>query len=423
MMYLTLEIHTEEFWMKQFSRSVPVILFLGVSSLSLIALAGCGSSGSNAPTAAKNVYGIQTSYNETIQTEQDSVMVFSASATGSTTPTSTLALPNGFEGTALTVGPTGTIYVGGLPNNGDTNFGQILEYPAGSSGSATPSVTLSGASGSFEAPGSMAVNTAGTLFVSSWDGTLEAFASGSTASSAPTQYLTWGTQTNATTGYSNFNWWGDNIGVDTAGDVFYTDPGNSVIDVFAAGATGATAPTREITGTNTTSFSDPYYLAVDGAGDVYAANYNASNDPNFAPVVGTNPVTYPASKASKWLQALGQRGASRLTAHPHDSDGTVEPTEIIEFAAGASGNATPTNRIGGAGAATNATNIVEPLGLAVDASSNLYYADANGGYAGGDNDQVLLEVFAPSATGNVAPAASMTSTDIIYGSSAGVAVY
>jgi hypothetical protein len=96
-----------------------------------------------------------------------------------------------------------------------------------------------------------------------------------------------------------------------------------------------------------------------------------------------------------------------MVARPHD-DVTEEPTGIIEFAAGASGNATPTKRISG-----SATNIVEPEGLAVDAAGNLYYADANGGYYS-DNTSVLLEVFAPSATGNVAPAASITSPDYTY---------
>jgi hypothetical protein len=93
---------------------------------------------------------------------------------------------------------------------------------------------------------------------------------------------------------------------------------------------------------------------------------------------------------------------------------TYEPTEIIEFAAGAMGNAAPLKRIGGAGAATNATHIVEPYGLAIDAASNLYYADLNGAYVTNANPPLLLEVFPSSATGNVAPAASITSSSFTY---------
>jgi hypothetical protein len=396
----------------KFARVVPTILSLSIGSLSVMTLAGCGSSGNGAPppTAAKNIYAIQYSYNSTTYVEQDSLLVFSASATGSATPTSTLAMPSGFNANSVAVGPQGQIYVGGSQSGNNQDYGQIMEYPAGSSGSATPTVTLMGGStGTFTNPDNMAVNAAGTLFVSSDDGTLEAFASGFTASSAPTQYLTWGVQTNPTTGNENFDWTGYYLGVDTAGDIFYMDGGNEVVDVFAAGATGTTAPVRTITGTNTNSFAQLDNIAVDGAGDVYLVNYNLLDDPNE-----TNPE---GNATSKKMQAMGRNGASRLTARPHDSGGSQEPTEIIEFAAGATGNATPTKRIGGA-----ATNIVEPWALAVDAASNLYYADANGGYDTND-PLMLVEVFTSSATGNAPPAVSFSSSSYTWDNSGPVAVY
>jgi hypothetical protein len=395
--------------MKLFVRSVPAVLFLSAASLFLIALAGCGGSGSNSSSngssggnnpsgpAAQNVYALrhtQTLNGEAFDNEQDSVLVFSASATGSTTPTSTLMLPSNFISQSLAVGPTGTIYVGGLPNNHGSPA-QILEYAAGSSGSAIPIVTLNAETTngiSFVDPTNLAVTSAGTLIVSSAiNCTLEAFASGFTASSAPTQDLTWGD--------GNFSHCGAPIDVDTAGDIFYLDSGSSVIDVFAANATGATAPIRMITGTNTASFDELGFLAVDGAGDVYVTNYNQSDDP-AAPSVQTNPIR----ATNNSLLDLWPRDVSRSMAYPH-TDETDEPTEIIEFAAGASGNAMPLKRIGG-----SATNIVEPQAVAVDAASNLYYVDANGSFYTPVGIPLLLEVFSPSATGNVAPTASITST-------------
>lgn len=351
--------------------------------------------------AAKNVYTIQNSFNNTTEIEQDSVLVFSASSTGSTTPTSTLMLPSNFEGLALAVGPQGQIDVGGIQFDGNVIVsGQILEYPAGSSGSTTPTVTLNGSSAgtaTFTYPNALAVNSAGTLFVSSLNGSLAAFASGFTASSAPTQYLTWV--------MTNFGGQGGPIGADTAGDIFYLDSGigasYGAIYMFAAGATGATVPVHMITGTNTASFSDLINMAVDGAGDVYVTNYNQLDDPN---------ATTPESNGvSNRLHAMGPGRARPSIAYPHLTTPPLEPTGIIEFAAGATGAATPMKRIGGAGAATNATNIVEPYGLALDAASNLYYGDANSGYVKKDNPLLLLEVFPSSATGNVAPAASLTS--------------
>jgi hypothetical protein len=417
--------------MKQFVRSVPAIVFASAASLSLIALAGCGSSGSSTvsgPMAAKSIYALQ--HTENGETEQDSVLVFSASETTTTTatPTSTLMLPSDFLSVSVAIGPTGTIYVGGineLTEDEDGLAGEILEYAAGSSGSATPTVTLTGSNlnasdtGTFTVPVNLAVNSAGTLFVSSVDGTLEAFASGFTASTPPTQYLTWGIQTNnTTTSGVNFGEPAGTIGADTAGDLFYMDEANAQIDVFAASATGPTAPERQITGTTTgttiNSFDELSFIAVDGAGDVYVTNYNPFNDPNVPAEpeeVRTNPGTFAANKS---VQAMWPRSASRLTAHPHDSAPTFEPTGIIEFAAGATGNATPLKRIGGATATTNATNIVEPWGLAVDAASNLYYADAKGGYYSDANPSVLLEVFPSSATGNAMPAASISSSSFTF---------
>jgi hypothetical protein len=412
--------------MKLFVRSVPAVLFLSVASLSLIALAGCGSSGSgsmsmsvSAPMAAKNIYVVR--FSSTDDVEHDSVAVFSASASGSATPTSTLMLPSGFVDLALVVGPTGVIYVGGQRQTGEQGFGQILEYAAGSSGSATPSVTLNGSAAgtaTFTYPYNLAVNSAGMLFISSADGTLETFASGFTASSAPTQYLTWGRLEN-NNGAPNFGDPSGSIGADTAGNLFYLDEGDGQIDVFAAGATGTTAPVRTINGTDTTSFTELEYLAVDGAGDVYVTNYNQANDPNAN--AGTNPV---ANAASRRVQAMVPGRARPSIAYPHITALPPEPTGIIEFAALATGAATPVKRIGGAGGATpNNTGIVEPANLVLDAASNLYYEDANGGVFGSGNTMVLLEAFPPSATGNATPAASFTSTNLLFDNGGPMAVF
>ena len=372
--------------MKQFLRSIPAVLFLSAAALFSNVLTGCSSSGSGAlasTPAPKKVYAIEHILNTTTNVEQDVVAVFSSSTTGSTTSTSSLTLPFGFEAFSIAIGPTGTIYIGGLNDN--PFVGQVLQYPAGSSGSVTPSVTLNGSNShtsTFDEPYSIAVNSAGTLFVSAGDGSLEAFANGYTASSAPTQYLTWG--------MTNFLNTGSEIGVDTAGEIFYLEGGNQVtrtpsIHVFGAGATGATAPMRSITGTNTTAFVllEIANIAVDGAGDVYLSIYNDAQDPN----------------------------ATSVTDPP-----TSLSTGILEFAAGATGNATPLKQISG-----TATHIVEPMGLTVDSASNLYYVDASGGFFSNGAAPMPLEIFPSSATGNVPPATSSTLTGFSYGISDGFA--
>jgi len=375
----------------RFVAVTALLSLLGVVSTGLV---GCGDGNTPAvttptvPTAAKNIYVVQASGSTTIL--QESVLVFPASTTGTATPASTLMLPSNFVAFAFATGPQGQIYLSGIQNPQTATYGTILEYPAGSSGSATPSVMLNGSAtgtGTFNRSYNIAVNSANTLVVSSQDGSVETFASGFNASSAPTQYLTWGK--------TNFFDGGDSIAIDTAGDIFYGDWGNgqgtkSVIDVFTAGATGAAAPVRQITGTSTTSlyYDGQPFVVADGAGDVYVAYYNQANDPNSPPA-----------------------GATLANN---------EPTGIIEFAAGATGNATPLRRISGA-----LTKIVEPTGMAVDAVSNLYYMDSNGTFFTNANVPSLFEVFPSSSTGNVAPATSFTSTSSTYfdDGEGGLAVY
>jgi sugar lactone lactonase YvrE len=112
--------------------------------------------------------------------------------------------------------------------------------------------------------------------------------------------------------------------------------------VFAAGAGATASPVRTIVGTNTL-LESPLTLAVDAAGDLYVG------------------------------QLVG---------------------DVLEFAAGASGNVAPMRTLRAMGA-TN-TGIGGVLGMGVDAGGSLYIA----------NDMANVSdilVFAPSANGDVAP--------------------
>jgi hypothetical protein len=370
--------------MKSFVCSLTAGFSLSITALSLITLAGCSNSASGvsvvspAPVlSAKNAYALENNFGNN-NVVQSSVVAYATSSTGAATPASTLTLPSGFVGGSIAVGPQGQIYVAGQ-NSSTPSYGTILEYAAGATGTATPTVTLNGSAAgttTFVNTYNIAVNSAGTLVVPSSDGTIETFASGFTATSAPTQYLTWGRTSITNASYP--------VAIDTAGDIFLANTGNgagvaTVFEVFAAGATGAAAPTRTITGTNTTSlyYYGPPQIVVDGAGDLFVAHYNPADDPS---TIGTIPTVV-----------------------------NNEPTGIIEFAAGATGNATPAKRISGA-----LTKIVEPDGLTIDVEGNLYYVDANNDFSGTGNIPQLLETFSSTATGNVAPTSSITTTGYTY---------
>jgi len=342
-------------------------------------LSGCGGSPRAAAVVepAKNVYVIQN--NNTNGVEADTVLAIPTTATGATAPAATLQLPGSLVAFAVATGPDGEIYVGGSISD---TVGEVLVYAAGASGAATPAATLlGGGTGTFTSPLYLTVDSKGQLYVFSADGSIESFAKGATSAVSPAQYLTYPITTND---------YFSGIGVDDAGEIFVADEEAGIIDVFGAGATGAVAPVRTVSASSTGGFTDLYGLAVDTAGDVTVMNYNSADDP-FGDAGGT-----PASRRAALTERLAHRAGAQV-ARPRDSSVQLT-TSILTFAAGASGTATPARVLAG-----SLTAINEPEGVAIDGLGNLYYEDYEGG-------SPTLMIFAPTATGNVAPKTSITST-------------
>ena len=371
------------------NRPKPLFL-LGATVCVLTALAGCGGGSSPAaPQAAKTMYIVNyTSDASNNNAPVDSVLGYSTASPASTTPTTTLNLPEGFAIDSIATDTKGQLYVAG--STASSNSDSILVFPAGATGSASATTTLVGSAtsnnGTFTYADYMSVNSKGQLFVFSDDYTVEVFAPGLTSSSVPAQYITWGTQN------GNFS---DvyNIASDGLGETFISDYDNNEIYVFAAGATGNAAPVRTITGTNVDTFREIWTMTADDAGNVYVVNWNSADMPGVH-----------ATPHSR-MAAHRRDGSSRhLAARPHSANpsGTLS-TGIIVFPAGANGNVTPLRTISG-----SSTGVVYPAGLAVDAVSNIYYLDWN------TNVGPYL-MFSPTATGNVAPALSLslsTLTDV-----------
>jgi hypothetical protein len=357
-----------------FLRNGMVVL----AACAAVLMAGCSSAGAPAATAAKNLYVVQNAYANS--TENDAVLVFSAQSTGAATPSATLMLPTNFVAFSLAATATGELYVGG--EMADADHGEILVYAAGASGAATPTATLvGGGTGTFTFPDFMALDAAGKLYVASDDGTVESFAAGATSAAAPTQYLTYGT---------THIQYPEGMGVDTSGEIFVVSYAEQSIMVFGAGASGAAAPVRTITASSTGAFDYLWGMVVDPAGDVIVSNYNPADNP-FGSVAGS-PVGFGGEKRLGW----GSR--RRTDARPKDDPGPLLPTSLIEFAAGATGSPTPMRVISG-----SSTTINEPDALGMDAVSNVYYQDY-------ENGALTVMMFPVAATGNVAPAVTMTST-------------
>lgn len=141
------------------------------------------------------------------------------------------------------------------------------------------------------------------------------------------------------------------LAVDSAGNIYAAT--DSDIREYAAGATGTATPTRTIPFDSTTTLTDSFSIAVDSSGNIYAAQYSIS---------GTQ----------------------------------ITNSSILVFSSTANGSFAPIRTISG-----SLTGLVLPEQLALDASGNLYVFNAN------PNGQPPILVFAPSATGNVAPIRSL----------------
>lgn len=278
-----------------------------------------------------------------------SILQFALSASGALTPAATLTPPSGFSVTAVATDASGQIYVGGyLGNYGTTP--EILVYPAGSTGAATPSRTILALTNDFYVVNSMVVDAPGQLYVTSNSLSVAIFSPTANGAATPTRLITGSaTQLNNVLG----------VTVDTAGTLYVSTisiPSSQIptglILAFSSTANGNASPARIITTSSTNIF---YGIAVDSALNLYASV---------------------------------------------DSSTGLSGSAIVEFASGATGAATPIASISGA-----ATGLTYGGGLRRDSVGNLYAIEANV-----NTGAVSLVAFPPTATGNATPGLTFTST-------------
>ncbi len=278
------------------SIKTPSIVLGSILSLVVLSAAGCAdnSSPQNVPTpsqatlatgGAHSIYAINypTSGSET---------VLSYAINGSAS--STLTLPATFDAGSIAIDRnSGVEYIGGQ----DLNAGpEVLVYAAGATGSATPVRTiLPTTAAEFAYADSIAVDNVGQLYILSTSG-VAVYPSTANGSVAPTRWIT-GSSTGIVQDVS--------IAVDTAGNIYVASAdANGVtgsIGVFTSSANGNAAPSRTITYPNGIIFG----VAVDSNLNIYASEET---------FISSNSVTN---------------------------------AKIVQYAAGASGNATPVRTISG----------------------------------------------------------------------------
>ncbi len=248
------------------ARTAKAFASLGLALV--FALAGCSGDGTTfgdtngAPSTG--VYVIQnTPASGATTAASGTILQFSTSATGATTPVSTIANLNVTSLAFLAVDGTGDIYTSATEGTTSTS---LLEFPVDSSNNAQPSRSIPfNTTTGLTAASSLAVDATGNLYAANTTGGVSEFVSTATGSVAPTRTVTLtsaaGPQATA---------------VDPSGNLYLATatPTNSTpiapIEVFAP---NGTAPIRTLSGALTTlAIGTPQGLATDTAGNLYVSN-------------------------------------------------------------------------------------------------------------------------------------------------------
>jgi hypothetical protein len=169
----------------------------------------------------------------------------------------------------------------------------------------------------------------------------------------------------------------------TAKNIYSIDVENQAVDVYAANLGGTASPTSSYAG-------GALAVTGDSSGNIYIGLYS----PTTAAVAVYAPGAATASRTITVATAVVN--APQIKTLAVDSVGNLYVAisgSIVVYGPGATGNATPIGTI--AGALTMLTPLVTQM--AFDASNNLFVA-TGGGYSG---SQVIE--FAAGASGNIAP--------------------
>lgn len=245
---------------------------------------------------------------------------------GSTTPNTYLyganTLLDGPRTQQLAVDGNGTIYVAQ-----NETYGQILTFPAGSSGNVAPSGNLNGASTLMDHAGGVAVGS-GTIYVSNATPGLLEWGIGASGTVAAT-----GTVSGIDTTLSNPL----ALALDANGTLYVANSNANSIIEFPFNSSGDAVPSVIISGANT-NLSSPAALTVDTDGTLYTAGANGAIE-KFGP--GASGDATPEAILSGANTTL----PTYIYALAIDANGTIYTgggaPYLFEFAPGAHGNVAP----------------------------------------------------------------------------------
>jgi sugar lactone lactonase YvrE len=359
-----------------------------------------------------------------------SITVYSAGSNGDAAPIATIGGRNtGLENlNGIAVDSSRNLYVTAATNDVGP---KINVYPAGSDGNVSPDAVITGASSQLEGPG-IAVDSAGRIYVSNLRGGTDQLGSivvyppGSSGDAVPVATIT-----SNLTGLSGAS----GLALDSVGNIYVAN-GSDVsgeggsIAIYPAGSY-ADGPAMATIAGEDTKLDDPFGIALDPRGDVFALNskkavtvYPAGSVGNATPSarieIGSSAHGRPTGIA------VDRRGDLYVANYPstkcfRESCYETSPGNVTVYSAGSDGAAKPEAVISGPD-----TKLNTPSAIAVDSSRNIYVVDDGplkcttcGCFP---TRRASVSVYAPDSKGNATPISTIQGVNTGFGWPYGIAV-
>src|SRR5271170_5477981 len=303
-----------------------------------------------------------------------SVFVFSAGSTGNISPAATI---NG--------GQTGLDQPLGIALDSSLNIyvansdSSVTVYSDGSSGNVPPTATIVGDKTGLDGPIGVTLDSGKKIYVvDETSSSVTIYPTVGASTGTLNEAFSAAISTTMTTGLIH----PQEIALDPNGNIYVADDFAASVFVYPAGSNGNAVPTAIISGGNT-DFTSPFGIALDSTGNIYVADYGLRLGatpasvfvyPPTASNTGTlneAPSSTISGKDTGLLNPFGiALDSSRNIYVADDGNSAAMPAIVFVYSAGSHGDAAPLATVSGGN-----TGLVEPCGVSLDSAGNIYVSD------------------------------------------------